>query len=57
MEGWSKYLLGKTEKYELTRTSICSICKDNNKGVCGICGCNLKAKIKCKGCKCPKNLW
>lgn len=61
LEGWSKRLLGIKTNYEADRLAICEICDTNIDGVCskelGGCNCSIKAKVKCKGCKCPLSKW
>ena len=37
---------GKTKYQAKERLAICNCCKHNNKGICEICGCVLKAKVR-----------
>jgi hypothetical protein len=61
IEGWVKRILGIKTPYEKNRIAVCNICDINIDGICnkelGGCGCSVKAKVKCKGCKCPLNRW
>ena len=37
---------GKTKYQAKERLTICNCCKYNNDGICEICGCILKAKVR-----------
>ncbi len=45
------------EELFAARKEICDECQPDNKLTCNMCGCVLSAKIRCIGCKCPKELW
>ena len=50
IEGYSKWLFniitGKTKEKAKKRLNICNICNHNKNGICDICGCVLKAKVR-----------
>lgn len=52
----SKFKELKNHKLYDERYKICSVCKFNNKEICSVCGCLIKAKTKSDS-KCPKQLW
>lgn len=50
IEGYSKLLFymltGKTRKLYKRRYNICQLCEHNKSGICDLCGCIIKAKVK-----------
>ena len=46
----------KNHQLYVSRYDICSNCNNNKKGICSICGCVIKAKVKSDS-KCPKHYW
>ncbi len=69
LEGWKNLAIKdeEVEKIALPRLEICSQCEQNSSypeeltlmSYCKGCGCNLNAKTRCVGCKCPEpfNKW
>jgi hypothetical protein len=47
----------KMSKEEAKRTRICLRCTYNNDGVCDLCGCVLKYKVKMFTEECPDKRW
>ena len=51
----------KDDELAKDRLKICAECKHRKEvlfvGVCSLCGCVLKAKVKCKECKCDLSKW
>lgn len=69
-EGYVKWLFDlvtfRTSKRAKRRYSICSECEHNKKGICELCGCILKAKVRVDFLEdengitidgCPKRKW
>ena len=57
--GW-KNLFVRQDKSEIVareRSVICSECSHQSLGVCGLCGCPLKAKQRAPANTCPDNRW
>jgi hypothetical protein len=52
----SKFKELKNHKLYEERMNTCNNCKENEKGICKICGCVLKAKTKSDS-KCPLDKW
>lgn len=52
-----------SEELAYSRMQVCKGCKifNSHTSTCssskGGCGCNMKVKVYCKDCNCPKNKW
>ena len=50
IEGYSVWVWNiisfKTHKKAIYRLKICNMCEHNNKGICDLCGCIIKAKAR-----------
>ena len=70
LEGYLKWLYdiitGSGSEKSIERLKLCSECEHNSKGICSLCGCIIKAKVRVKypldengksvdGC--PKKRW
>lgn len=51
LEGWTKYFIDYIRHKENDTTKfrymVCSNCEHNVKGVCNLCHCVIKAKVRC----------
>lgn len=52
IEGYLKWLYdvltGNGSVYSVKRLEICRECKHKRRGICGLCGCVIKAKVRVK---------
>jgi hypothetical protein len=51
VEGYIKWLwdlsFNRASKRTKERLELCNKCKENNNGICNLCGCVIKAKVRC----------
>lgn len=57
VKGFKRALTGEHTTSSGLRIETCGTCEHNKKGICGICGCVLKAKTKVFEEYCPDNRW
>ena len=52
IEGYAKWIYDIITRsgsvYSVERLSVCRECKHNKKGICKLCGCVIKAKVRVK---------
>jgi len=56
-KGWFLFLFAKRSWMAKKRLKICFECPFRKGIVCGICFCELHAKVEIKEEECPKGLW